>query len=167
MTSKPTDDDERVPVIKLYETLIVSLPESLSDSLLESVNHHVAHRLRLEDGICALIVDVSALEVFDSFVARVVRNLAQVSRLMGVDTVLSGLDHTMAVTLVEMGLEMDGVETVQNLEAAVELVCPWLKRARRSFVAQRSAKAKLELALLDRPPGSTEREKAAPGGTAS
>ncbi|HEY6727376.1 MAG TPA: STAS domain-containing protein [Polyangiaceae bacterium] len=151
MTSTKTSDEDRVPVIKLYETLIVSLPESLSDSLLESVNQHVAERLRGEDSISALIIEVSALEVFDSFVARVVRNLAQVSRLMGVDTVLSGLDHTMAVTLVEMGLEMEGVETVLNLEAAMEFVCPWLRRARRQFVAQGRDRKALELALLDRP----------------
>ena len=157
MTSTTPSDEGRVPVIKLYETLIVSLPESLSDSLLENVKQHVAQRLRGEDSISALIIEVSALEVFDSFVARVVRDLAQVSRLMGVDTVLSGLDHTMAVTLVEMGLEMDGVETVLNLEAAIELVCPWLRRARRKFVTEGRARKALELALVDRPAPRSQR----------
>lgn len=137
MNTRLTNSDGRVPVIQLYETLIVSLPESLSDSLLASVKNNVAHRLRSREGTLALVIEVSALEVFDSFVARIVRDLAQVSRLMGVQTVLAGLDHTMAITLVEMGLEMDGVHTVLSLQDAIELVCPWLKKARRGFEKER------------------------------
>jgi rsbT antagonist protein RsbS len=108
-----------IPIIRLYETLIVSIQIELSDAVV----------LELRDDICAeimkheargLIIEASGIDVFDSFIARTVRDIAKVASLMGVRTVLAGLDAAMAITLVEMGMHMDGVRTALNLEAAME-----------------------------------------------
>ncbi len=74
----------------------------------------------MTDGVTGLIIDVSAVDVMDSYVTRVVRDLALTARLMGVDTVVSGMQANVAITIIEMGLEIPGVATTLNLEQALE-----------------------------------------------
>ncbi len=112
--------NRRVPIIKLYRTLIVSIQTEVDDDLAEELKDEVAHEARIQD-VDALIVEVSGIDVFDSYIAKTVRDLAQICQLLGARTVLVGLDPGMAITLTEMGMEMTGIETALNLEQALEL----------------------------------------------
>lgn len=112
--------NRRVPIIKLYRTLIVSIQTEVDDDLAEELKDEIAHEARIQD-VDALIVEVSGIDVFDSYIAKTIRDLAQICRLMGARTVLVGLDPGMAITLTEMGMEMTGVDTALNLEHALEL----------------------------------------------
>jgi len=109
----------RIPVISLYSRLIVPIQGLLGDGVMEELSERVSRRI-VSDGATGLIIDVSAVDVMDSYVTRVVRDLALTARLMGVDTVVSGLQANVAITLVEMGLELPGVATTLNLERALE-----------------------------------------------
>lgn len=112
--------NRRVPIIKLYRTLIVSIQTEVDDDLAEELKDEIAHEARIQD-VDALIMEVSGIDVFDSYIAKTIRDLAQICRLMGARTVLVGLDPGMAITLTEMGMEMTGVDTALNLEHALEL----------------------------------------------
>ena len=109
----------RIPVIKLYSHLIVPIQGLLGDGVMEELSEQVSKRI-VTDGVTGLIIDVSAVDVMDSYVTRVVRDLALTARLMGVDTVLSGMQANVAITIIEMGLEIPGVATTLNLERALE-----------------------------------------------
>jgi len=109
-----------IPIIKLYETLIVSIQVEVTDRLVLELKKDVGAAIR-EHEVRGLIIEVSGVDVFDSYIARSIRDIAQISSLMGVNTVLAGVDAGMAITLVEMGMSLDNVSTALNLEAAIEL----------------------------------------------
>lgn len=107
------------PIIRLYSNLIVPIQGTISDAGIAGLREDVTRRIAAEP-VRGLILDMSALSYMDSFVTRVVRDLALIARLMGVRTVLSGLSAEIAITITEMGLGLSGVVTTLNLERALE-----------------------------------------------
>jgi rsbT antagonist protein RsbS len=111
--------EARIPVIGLYGNLIVPIQGAISDDVMGGLQQDVTRRIE-EGGVRGLVVDVSGVEVLDSYLTRNLRDLALTARLMGVVAVVSGLRPAVAITLVEMGLEIPGVHTALNLERALE-----------------------------------------------
>ncbi|GEM_PF-3283857 len=109
-----------IPIIRLYGTLIVAIQVELTDQLVVELKNDVAAAIRQHD-VDGLIIEVSGVGILDSYIARSIRDIARISTLMGVRTVLAGLDAGMAITLVEMGMALDNVRTALNLESALEL----------------------------------------------
>ena len=107
-----------IPIIKLYDTLIVSVQTELSDHLVMELKDNIADEIRASNAK-GLIIEVSGVDIIDSFIARSIRDIAKVSNLMGVDTIVAGLDAGMAITLVEMGMVLNNVRTKLNLESAL------------------------------------------------
>lgn len=107
------------PIIRLYDNLIVPMQGGMTDAAVSRLREEVTARIATE-AAKGLIIDISALAFMDSFVTRVVRDLAVIARLMGVTTVVCGLSPEIAITLIDMGLELPGVVTALNLERAVE-----------------------------------------------
>lgn len=114
-------DVSRIPIIKLRDVLIVSIQVALSDRLVLQLKDDITARI---DATRArgLVIDVSGIDIMDSYISRAIRDIGLVARLMGVQTVISGLDPMIAMTLVEMGLELKGVRTALELESALELL---------------------------------------------
>jgi rsbT antagonist protein RsbS len=113
--------EARIPIIGLYDDLIVPIQGAIADDVMVALQADVTRRI--QDGNArGLIVDVSGVETLDSFMTRNLRDLALSARLMGVTAVVSGLRPAVAITLVEMGLEIPGVHTALNLERALELL---------------------------------------------
>jgi rsbT antagonist protein RsbS len=110
---------QRIPIINLYANLIVPIQGSLGDNAMAQLTDDVTRRVET-DGARGLVIDVSGVALMDSFITRNIRDLALTARLMGVNTVVSGLQPAVAVTLVEMGLEIQGLQTSLNLERALE-----------------------------------------------
>lgn len=109
----------RIPIIKLYANLIVPIQGVLGDSVITQLQSDVTLRIEQDDPK-GLVIDVSGMEMMDSFMTRTIRDLALTAKLMGVHTVVSGLKPAIAITLVEMGLEIPGIQTTLNLERALE-----------------------------------------------
>jgi len=109
-----------IPIIKLYGTLIVSVQVDVTDHLVRELKDDIANAIQNQQ-VRGLIIEVSGVDIIDSYIARSLRDIAHISRLMGVDTVLAGLDAAMAITLVEMGMALGGIRTALNLESALEL----------------------------------------------
>ncbi len=108
-----------IPIIKLYDTLIVSIQVELSDALVTQLKDDVANEIE-RVGPTGLIIDVSGVDIMDSYISRTIRDIGQISKLMGVSTVICGLDPNVAMTLVEMGMDLEGVEPHLHMEAAFE-----------------------------------------------
>lgn len=110
-----------IPIIKLYDTLIVTIQVELSDGLVNRLKDDAGDAIdRL--GPRGLIIDVSGVEIIDSYISRAIRDIGLIARLMGVEAVISGLDPNIAMTLIEMGMDLEGVQTYLHLEAAYEAV---------------------------------------------
>ena len=108
-----------IPIIRLYDTLIVSIQIQLSDAVVLGLRDDLGVEIAKRKAR-GLVIEASGIDIFDSFIARTVRDIGRLASLMGVRTILAGLDASMAITLVEMGMYMDGVETAMNLENALE-----------------------------------------------
>lgn len=136
-----------IPIIKLQRTLIVSIQIELSDRLVVELKENIAHEIRRQD-VAGLVIDVSGVDIFDSYIARSVRDITHIAGLMGVRTVLSGLDAGMAITLVEMGMLMQGVESALNLELALAFLADNERREAHELELDVEAATKSDAELL-------------------
>lgn len=130
-----------IPIIRLHGILLVSIQTALSDRLILEFKEDVANEIRNYEAH-GLVIEVSGVDLFDSFIARSIQEIATMAKLMGVRTVVAGLNAGMAVTLVEMGMELRAVETALNLESALAL----LGANRSKTAASTEADELLELA---------------------
>jgi len=112
---------ERIPIIRLGDFLLVAIQVEMHDRL----------AMVLEDDLTAAIVkqrakgvliDISAVEVIDSFTARMLSEIATISRLLAAQTVVVGMRPSVAITLVEMGLLLAGVQTALNIDLGMDLL---------------------------------------------
>jgi rsbT antagonist protein RsbS len=112
-----------IPILRLGGTLLASVQTELRDQVAQAFQEDVlaALELREADG---LVVDISGLEVVDTYVARVLVETARMAKLMGANTVLVGMRPEIAATLVRMGYAMDGVQTALNLEEGLARLKP-------------------------------------------
>lgn len=127
--------ENRVPIIKLHDILIVSIQVELSDKLVMRLKDDIANRIE-QVGAKGLIIDVSGVDLMDSYLSRSIRDIGLIAKLMGVETVISGLDPIIAMTLTEMGMDLKGVETSLDMESAVH----YLMRRKRATGASKSRK---------------------------
>lgn len=111
----------KIPIIKLHSNLIVSIQIALSDDLVLQLKDDITEAID-RTGARGLIIDVSGIDVMDSYISRALRDISLIARLMGVRTVISGMDPMIAMTLVEMGMDLRGVSTQLNLEAALDVL---------------------------------------------
>ena len=111
-----------IPILKIGDILIVTIQTELTDREIEELNHDILDRIA-KVGAEGLIIDISALKVVDSFMARSLNSIASASTLLGSKTVVVGIQPAVALTLVELGLRISwGVETALNLEKGLEIL---------------------------------------------
>jgi rsbT antagonist protein RsbS len=109
----------RVPILKLGDILLTSVQEDLSDSDAEQLQADILATIDKHESR-GLVIDISALDVVDSFFARVINETATMSQLLGAQVVLCGMQPAVALTLVEMGRELIHVEAALDLERGLE-----------------------------------------------
>ena len=111
----------RVPIIRVGDTLIATVQEELYDHDALRLQDDLGQRLERGD-VRGVLLDVSTVATVDSFLARLIGNIAGLSRLLGAETVVVGLQPAVAVTLVEFGLTLPGVRTALNAEKGLALL---------------------------------------------
>lgn len=109
-----------IPLMRIGHCVFVSVPSELSDSQARTLQDTVSERLSRSVGVRGLVMDVSALSIVDSFAARILGETASISRQFGVNAVLVGVRPEVAITLVELGVDLRHVETALTLERALE-----------------------------------------------
>jgi rsbT antagonist protein RsbS len=109
---------ERVPILKLGDILLVSIQIDLEDQTALALQHDLAERI-VATGARGVIIDISSLEIVDSFIGRMMSTVASVSRVLDARTILVGMRPAVAITLVELGLSLPGVETALDVERAL------------------------------------------------
>ena len=120
-------DTIRIPIIRIYGSLIVSIQVALSDQLVTQLKDDITAEIQ-RGKTEGLIIDVSGIDVMDSYISRAMHDIAYVARLMGVRTILSGMAPMIAMTMVEMGMELKGIRSALNLEAAIRILKTEAKR---------------------------------------
>ena len=112
---------ERIPILRMGEFLLVTIQVDMHDRLATTLRDDLANRI-CETHVRGVLIDISALDVVDSFIARMFGTIAQVARVMDAETVLVGMQPSVAITLTEMGVAMTGVRTALNVEKGMALL---------------------------------------------
>lgn len=121
----------RVPILRLGETLIATVLEDLRDTDALDLQERLNAMLE-RTGAQAVLLDVSAVETLDSFLGRLLNDIAATARLLGAATVIVGIQPAVAITLVELGLELRGVRTALTLDQGLARLRPRLRTARQA-----------------------------------
>ncbi|MGI5171100.1 STAS domain-containing protein [Spirillospora sp. CA-253888] len=112
---------DRVPVLKIGDILLVSIQIDLQDQSVLALQEDLAERI-VATGARGVIIDITAVEIVDSFIGRMFATIAAMSRLLDAETVVVGMRPAVAITLVELGLSLGGVRTALDLEKGLALL---------------------------------------------
>ena len=119
--------DRRIPIIKIGNYLIVSIQVDMHDRLAIDLQAQILDELS-KTGAKGVLIDISVLEMVDSFIGRMLSGMASMAAIMDASVVIVGMQPAVAITLVELGLEMPNVETALNMEKGIEMVETNLQR---------------------------------------
>ncbi|MFC7385809.1 STAS domain-containing protein [Sphaerisporangium rhizosphaerae] len=112
---------ERIPILKLGDVLIVTIQVDLEDQSVLALQEDLSDMV-VSTGAHGVIIDITAVDIVDSFIGRVLATIAGVARMLDAQTVVVGMRPAVAITLVELGLSLGGVRTALNLEKGIALL---------------------------------------------
>ena len=112
---------ERIPILKMGDCLLVTIQVDMHDRLATTLQDDLTERISATKAK-GVVIDISALEIVDSFIGRMLANIAAMSRVLDARTVVVGMQPAVAITLVELGLSLPGVSTALNVEKGMALI---------------------------------------------
>lgn len=112
---------DRIPILKMGDFLLVTIQVDMHDRLALTLQEDLTERIVSARGR-GVLIDISALEIVDSFIGRMLGNIAGMASLLDAETVLVGMQPAVAITLVELGLSLPGIRTALNVERGMELL---------------------------------------------
>ena len=112
---------DRIPILKMGDFLLVTIQVDMHDRLALALQDDLTSRIS-DTGARGVLIDISSLETVDSFIGRMLSNIASMSRVMDAETVVVGMQPEVAITLVELGLALPGVRTALNVERGMDLL---------------------------------------------
>jgi len=112
---------ERIPILRMGKFLLVTIQVDMHDRLAMQLQDDLTTRIA-EWGAIGVLIDISSLEIVDSFIGRMLANIAAMARVLDAETVVVGMQPAVAITLVELGMSLTGVRTALNVESGMELL---------------------------------------------
>jgi rsbT antagonist protein RsbS len=112
---------DRIPILRMGEFLLVTIQVDMHDRLALTLQDDLTAKIE-RTGARGVLIDISALEMVDSFIGRMIANISSMSRILDANTVLVGMQPAVAITLVELGLSLTGVKTALDVERGMRLL---------------------------------------------
>jgi rsbT antagonist protein RsbS len=112
---------ERIPILKMGNLLLVSIQVDMHDRLAMTLQDDLTDRI-VKDRARGVLIDISALDLVDSFIGRMLGNIAGMARILDAETVVVGMQPSVAITLVELGLSLPGIRTALNIERGMDML---------------------------------------------
>src|SRR5690349_9748149 len=112
---------DRIPILKLGQFLLVTIQVDMHDRLALVLQDELTDRI-VRDGARGVLIDISSLDIVDSFIGRMLSNIAGMARILDAETVVVGMQPSVAITLVELGLSLPGIRTALNVDRGMELL---------------------------------------------
>jgi len=119
---------ERIPILKMGEFLLVTIQVDMHDRLALQLQEDLTERIAATRA-SGVLIDISSLEMVDSFIGRMIANIAEMARVLDAQTVVTGMRPAVAITLVELGLSLPGVRTALDVERGMSLLRAFVEQA--------------------------------------
>jgi rsbT antagonist protein RsbS len=118
---------DRIPILKMGQYLLVTIQVDVHDQIAMALQDDLTVKIS-QTGAKGVLIDISALDIVDSFIGRMLAGIAGISRILDAQTVVAGMQPAVAITLVELGLSLDGIFTALNVDRGMELLRQSLER---------------------------------------
>lgn len=112
---------ERIPILTMGEFLLVTIQVDMHDQLAMTLQDDLTNKIT-EENAKGVLIDISSLDVVDSFIGRMLGNISSMARVLDAETVVVGMQPAVAITLVELGLDLTGVHTALNVEKGMKML---------------------------------------------
>ncbi|MDQ7999360.1 MAG: STAS domain-containing protein [Pseudomonadota bacterium] len=112
---------ERIPILRMGQTLLVTIQVDMQDQTALALQEDLSNKIA-GTGASGVLIDISALEIVDSFVGRMLSAISGIARILSATTVVVGMQPAVAITLVELGLSLEGVRTALDVERGMALL---------------------------------------------
>ena len=112
---------DRIPILKMGSLLLVTIQVDMHDKLAMTLQDDLTNRI-VKERAKGVLIDISALDLVDSFIGRMINNIAAMAKILDADTVLVGMQPAVAITLVELGLTLEGVKTALNVDRGMKML---------------------------------------------
>jgi rsbT antagonist protein RsbS len=112
---------EKIPILRMGNFLLVTIQVDMHDRLAVQLQDDLTQNIADHDAT-GVLIDISSLEIVDSFIGRMLANIAAMARVLDAETVVVGMQPAVAITLVELGMSLSGVRTALNVESGMELL---------------------------------------------
>lgn len=112
---------ERIPILRMGNFLLVTIQVDMHDRLALQLQDDLTQKIA-ESGAIGVLIDISSLEIVDSFIGRMLANIAAMAKVLDAETVVVGMQPAVAITLVELGMSLTGVRTALNVESGMQLL---------------------------------------------
>jgi rsbT antagonist protein RsbS len=116
-----SDGQQRIPILRMGKCLLVTIQVDLQDQTALALQDDLSAKIDAI-GATGVVIDISALEIVDSFIGRMLASISGIARVLDAETVVVGMQPAVAITLVELGLSLPGVRTALNVERGLELL---------------------------------------------
>lgn len=112
---------ERIPILQMGPFLLVTIQVDMHDQLALTLQEDLTNKI-VKSGSKGVLIDISALEMVDSFIGRMLANIASMSRILDAETLVVGMQPAVAITLVELGMNLTGIKTALDVERGMKLL---------------------------------------------
>ena len=113
---------QRIPILQMGKCLLVTIQVDLQDQTALALQDDLSAKIEAT-GAHGVLIDISALEIVDSFIGRMLAGISGIARVLDATTVVVGMQPAVAITLVELGLSLEGVRTALNVERGMRMLC--------------------------------------------
>jgi rsbT antagonist protein RsbS len=118
---------DRIPILKFGDCLLITIQVDMHDQLALTLQEDLTAQIA-KHASRGVLIDISSLEIVDSFIGRMLANIAAMSRILDAQTVLTGMQPAVAITLVELGMSLPGIKTALNVERGMDLLQEFIYR---------------------------------------
>lgn len=112
---------DRIPILRMGDILLVTIQVDLYDRLAEKLETDLGNMIQ-KSNACGVLIDISAVSIIDSFIGRIIGNIARMSKVLDAQTVVVGMQPSVAITLIELGLHLDSVVCALNVDRGMTLL---------------------------------------------
>jgi rsbT antagonist protein RsbS len=112
---------EKIPILKLQQYLIVTIQEDMDDRLVMQLQENLTEQI-VNHHAEGVLIDISSLDIVDSFIGRMLGTISAMSQILGASTVVVGMQPAVAITIIELGMNLKGIQTALNVENGMKLL---------------------------------------------